>query len=90
MIAIITNKHTKERKYVNLPKSHVGSNPNQLALEQVADRIIKRIAGAYPKAYKDIHISRNRISIISGNCTGCIFEIEMVEKLKTCDDAFFG
>ena len=89
MIAIITNKHTKERKYVSLPKAHVGSNPNQIALEQVADRIIKRIAATYPKTYKVIHISKNHISIMSGNVTGCIFDIHMVEELKDWNDSFF-
>jgi hypothetical protein len=90
MIALITNERTKETKAISLIEYYPGCAPTIHTLEHAADQIIKLIAGTYPKAYKDIHISRNRISIISGNCTGCIFEIEMVEELKDCDDSFFG
>jgi hypothetical protein len=86
MVALITNARTKEQKVISLlecPESH-----NPIILEQVADQFIKRIASTYPKAYKIVHNRKNHISIIDGNVTKCIFDINMVEELNDCDDSF--
>lgn len=88
MVAIITNERTKENKVVSLLEWQAGQNPNRITLEQVADRIIKRIACTYPRAYKLIHNRENHISIMAGNVTKCIFDLHMVEELKDYDDSF--
>lgn len=85
MIAIITNTRTNERKYINLIDWHSGF---QFTLEKVADKIIKRISAAYPKAHKRIFNRENHISIMAGNATTCIFEIRAVEELTDYDDSF--
>lgn len=86
MVAIITNTRTNERKYINL--NNWGSPLNQITLEKVADKIIKRISAVYPKAHKRIFNRENHISIMAGNATTCIFEIRAVEELTEYDDSF--
>ena len=88
MFVLITNTRTKEVRYVDLVKWYPDCNSNTIALEQVADRLIKRIAATYPKAYKVVHNSQNHISIMAGNVTKCIFDIKAVEHLKDYDDTF--
>lgn len=88
MIALITNYRTKEVRYVNLVDQYPGWSPKTITLEEVADRLIKRIAHVYPKAYKVI-VYDKLINIIAGNSTKCIFELRCVEKPKDYDDTFF-
>jgi hypothetical protein len=90
MVALITNTRTKERKAISLLEWHAGRNPNTITLEQAADRIIKRIACTYPKAYKLIHNRENHIDIMAGNITKCVFEIRAVEELRDYDDSFLS
>ena len=66
----------------------LGFNPNRVTLEQVADRLIKRIACTYPKAYKLVLNKDTAIDIMAGNVTKCIFEIRRIENLKDYDDSF--
>lgn len=65
-----------------------GSPLNQITLEKVADKIIKRIFTTYPKAHKRIFNRENHISIMAGNIVKCIFEIRAVEELTDYDDSF--
>lgn len=88
MFALITNIRTKENKVISLLEWHAGQNPNLITLEQAADRIIKRIACTYPRAWKIVHNAENHISIIAGNVTKCIFDLRAVEELKDNDDSF--
>ena len=87
MIALITNTRTKEVRHVDLVEWWAGQNPSTITLEQVADRLVKRIAATYPKAYKVV-VHDKLINIIAGNVTKCIFEVLMVEHLKDYDDSF--
>ena len=87
MIAIITNTRTNERKYINL--NNWGSPLNQITLEKVADKIIKRISVTYPKAFKKNFNRENHISIMAGDFVTCIFEIRAVEELTDYDESFF-
>ena len=96
MIALITNTRTKEVRHVDLVEWWAGQNPSTITLEQVADRLLKRIAATYPKADKVV-VHDKLINIIAGNVTKCgiqmvdtkcIFEVQMVEHLKDYDDSF--
>lgn len=88
MVALITNTRTKEHKVISLLEWYAGQNPTTITLEQAADRIIKRIACTYPKAYKLIHNRENHISIMAGDIAKCIFEIRAVGELQDYDDSF--
>jgi hypothetical protein len=88
MDALITNTRTKEVRLVPMLEWHAGFNPNSITLEQVADRLIKRIACTYPKAYKLVLNKDTAIDIMAGNVTKCIFEIRRIENLKDYDDSF--
>ena len=88
MNALITNTRTKEVRLVEMLEWHAGCNPNRITLEQVADRLIKRISATYPKAYKLIYNADNHIDIMAGNVTKCVFEIRLIENLKDYDDTF--
>ena len=90
MVALITNTRTKENKVISLLEWHAGHNPNTITLEQAADRIIKRIASTYPKAYKLVYNSGNHICIMGGDIPQCIFEIRAVEELRDYDDSFLS
>ena len=90
MVALITNTRTKENKVISLLEWHAGHNPNTITLEQAADRMIKRIACTYPRAWKIVHNRENHISIMAGNVTKCIFEIRAVEELRDYDDSFLS
>ena len=86
MVAIITNTCTNESKVINLNEWR--SPLNNITLEKVADKIIKRISITYSNAYKKIYNRENHISIMTGNTVKCIFEIRAVEELTDYDDSF--
>jgi hypothetical protein len=88
MFAIITNTRTKENKIISLIEYYPGCAPTIHTLEQAADRIIKLIAGTYPKAYKIVHNRENHIAIMAGHITKCIFDLHKVEELNKDDDSF--
>lgn len=88
MFCLVTNTRTNEVRSIKLTEWTDGDNP--ITLEQAADNLIKRISYKHPKAYKLIHNPNKHISIMAGNVTKCVFELQLVEPLKDYDDSFFS